>query len=271
VRGRRLTGASVALLLAASACAGETEPGGEAPDAFIRAKDALVFPDADGVDSGDPADAGAPPDLGPPDTGVPLPDQDMDGIPDDEDPQVGIANPLLFSDSFAASTTWLFSSVDMRIDEAAGLLRLPSANPLDRVGWLGPQRTWTDTFVRARVRVTGVGQSTARGGRRVGVLVRTLAVVPGHYVFCGVDMGTNEIVLAERDGVPATLGRADYSPIFRQWMNVSVDVIGPSVVCRVDGAEARGRITDIDLTSGSVGFWSNDVAFDADWIEVYAR
>lgn len=265
--------ATTAIALFATSCV----PSGAAevfPDALIaRAKDALPLPDAIIGDTGEvaPLDAGFL-DAVLPDALVNN-DRDGDGLPDDEDPDPDVQNALLFGDTFeTTSGPWIFASTGMRIETASSLLRVPMIEPLVRTGWLGPRPQWGDVFIRGLIRVQGVGNSASPGTGRVGLMGHVGQVTPGRYVFCGVDLRNNEVVLAEHPTNPAgtTLATAPFTPRVGEWIRFVFDIQGPSLRCTVDGVRVVGRKSSTDF-AGSAGFRSFDASFDADWFEIYDR
>ena len=199
----------------------------------------------------------------------PMADMDMDGIPDNEDPEPGTRNTLLFSDTFEDLTGgWLFSSVSMSIEEDQSLLLVNALEPFEREGWIGPRPAWGDYFIRTLVRVGRVGGSSNSQSGHAGIIARVSQVTPSRYVTCGVDLRSNEIVFAEHEGTmrrtlastPATFETGD-------WLSINLLATNQFYSCTVDGQELTA--SSGTFFAGSVGFRSFDATFAADWIEVY--
>ena len=280
----RAAAAKVSTLLLAGillACNATVEPfrTGDGADAKTGLKDKGVR-DIDSWDGGGAATEAGIPD--PPDTGfadvvlpdaVASPDRDRDGLPNEEDPDPDTPNALLFADTFeTARREWLFTTVGMEIDTQRSLLRVPQVEPLVREGWLGPRSQWGDLYIRGLLRVNAIGTSATSGTGRVGLLGRTNQVAPDRYLLCGLDLKTNVVFVTEHaGGAPAgkRLASAAATTGLGTWAQYTFDIHGSHLECTVGETTVTARSTL--YISGSAGFRSFDVAFDADWFEVYDR
>ncbi|MCB9645778.1 MAG: hypothetical protein H6730_04145 [Deltaproteobacteria bacterium] len=256
----------MALLVALvpTACA----PGG-APDGGLKPRDGAPAVDAGELDAGFDLDAGAV-DTGAPDEpdAGPAPDQDMDGLPDDQDPSPTRANPVLLRDEFDAMGDWIFSSVSMAIEPQDSLLAVDTIEPFEREGWIGPRPGWFDYLVRSRIRIDAVGTSNDARSGHAGVIARVNQVTPSRYITCGVDLRRRQVVLAEHQGTRrTTLGEAPANITAGAWLLLLFTVEQDGFTCEIDGVRVTGASST--LPSGSVGFRSYDATFAADWIEVY--
>jgi len=222
--------------------------------------------DAGLVDSGTP-DTG-PADTGPVDTGPPPPDQDRDGIPDDEDPEPQRVNPPLLNDPFNENGDWIFSSVSMEIDGAEGVLTVDAIEPFEREGWIGPRGAWADYFIRSLIRVDEVGTSNDARSGHAGVIARVVQVTPSRYLTCGIDLKLGRVVLAAHEGTSRTvLAEAPTSAVPGTWLKLGFTALRNAFICEIGGVRVEGASALFD--AGSVGFRSYDATFAADWIEVY--
>ncbi len=261
-----LTLASAALC---AACV-PSESTGPGPADSGPIRDAGTVPDAEVSDGAIP-DAQALPDAGPPDTGIARADRDLDGIPDDEDPQPNTPNPKLLSDHFDdQSGGWIFSSVSMAINTQGSLLQVAQIEPLERVGWVGPRPTWADYFVRSLIRVDRVGTSEDTRSGHAGIITRVGQVTPARYITCGIDLKKGRVVLAEHEGTRRTvLGEAPTTSAAGDWLLLNFTAQRNGFVCEIGGVRAEGASANVRLNAGSVGFRSYDATFASDWIEVY--
>lgn len=254
-----------ALVLAACACAcadGAVVLDAGAPPLDGGITEAGVAEDA-GLD--DAGDADVVPDASP------NPDRDGDGIADAEDPEPARVNVRLFDDSFDdASMGWLFSSVSMSIDPAAGLLEVDVLEPFVREGWIGPQTRWTDYFARTRIRVTRLGASGEPAAGRAGLIARVNQVSPDRYYLCAVDVARGAIVLTEHDGggpAGTELAAAPLPVTLGAWVPLSIELRGQGLACRSGSAIAAA--TSGAWSGGSIGFRAFDATFAADALEVF--
>lgn len=267
---------AIPILLLAVGCA-KSEGGDEGADDGRVRKDTGVHPDAeetpsadaDTIDSGHDAgvvimDAALP-------DASPIVDRDNDSIPDDEDPNPGRANPILFRDTFeTVRPEWLFTSVDMRIDPARSLLRVPQIEPLVREGWLGPRPDWGNVYVRGLIRVTALGSSPRAGAGRMGIIARANQVSPDRYLQCGFDIRSGTVFLSEHNGGTEdgrTLVQGATPVAHREWFLLTFKISGEIATCTVQGVTVTSRSSL--FFAGSAGFRAFDAAFDADWFEVY--
>jgi hypothetical protein len=266
---------SAIVWLAIAACGqGEGEPAdaGLKPKVF---KDAAFVPDAGFPPDGDDAGA-ALPDTGPhldaalPDA-EPIDDQDLDGIPNDEDPAPSRANSALFVDTFASvAREWLFTSAAMRVEPTASVLRVPDPEPFVREGWLGSRPQWDDVFIRAIIRMSRLGNSSDTGSGRIGVMTRIQQVSPDRYLLCGLDLKRNMAFLSEHNGGDAAGRDLTNGPInvaSGEWVKINLSAIGSRIVCKVKDVELIANSALFSV--GSAGFRTFDAAFEADWFEVY--
>lgn len=265
----RASSKKTAVLLCAllgSACV-DTE---RTQDGGVRLKDAQGSGDASEIpDMGSDLDGGTE-DQGV-DAGPPPLDSDGDGIPDVEDPAPDRDNPTLFRDVFdGAVQTWVFSSVSMSIDEFTSVLRVNVLEPFVREGWIGPKPEWSDFYVRSRIRVLTVGGSSEEASGRTGVIARVNQVSPDRYLFCSIDMKTNEVVLTEHEGggpEGAVLARAPITAAFGAWLPLTIRIASQGVICEIGGVRVEANQNAVQ--NGSVGFRSFDATFEADYLEVY--
>lgn len=262
-------------LLAATGCASDPQdPGAGGADAKILRKDTGAHPDAEGplVDGHVP---------GPVDSGIldaffpdaiVTADRDRDGLPDDEDPDPGVANALLFQDTFEIDQgSWLFTSVGMRIDPGQSLLTVPQVEPFVRLGWLGP-RTWEDVYIRGLVKVNRLGNSGQTGSGRIALMGRARQVAPARFVLCGVDLNNGRVFISEHDGggpSGTTLASVATTAQPDTWLQLGLSIRGNTLICTFGADQVTAMSSR--YTSGSAGFWAFDASFEADWFEVYER
>lgn len=259
------TSTRLALLWLLSACVPAFEK-----DADVRFKDAQVTtPDAEAGDGESEADVGDPPDLGPPDSGVPEPDQDLDGIPDLEDPNPTRANLKIFSDAFDnIDGGWIFSSVSMSIRPELGLLQVERVEPFEREGWIGPRPSWSTYYVRSRIRLGRVGTASDNLSGHAGLIVLVNQVTPSRYLTCGVDKTNQRAVLSEHEGNQRrTLAEAPLLGPLDNWMRLDFITQNGNHQCFVGEVRLEGNSNL--FVAGAIGFRSYDATFDADFVEVY--
>ncbi len=258
-------GALALASLVAAACSDEPGRSGEDPPG--------------GADGGARSDAAAGPDLGgwfdgavgpdvPLDPNHPS-DRDGDGLEDRIDPEPDRPNPLLFFDDFSAlSPRWSFTSVSMAIDVGRRLLAVDALEPFEREGWIGPQPSWSDYLVQARLRLLSVGSSDRSGAGQAAVLIRVEQLTPSRYISCGLDRRRGRSVLLEHRGAEVRVldeGPAPANP--SDWVVVTLLARGARYACDVSSVSLSG--SSDRLVGGSVGFRSEDATFEADWLRVY--
>lgn len=259
------------MVLALVACAGDDPSADDAGLLVPVAKDALTAdPDAGPADpDGEVRDADLA-DAAPRDAGPPPPDRDQDGIPDAIDPAPDAPNRVLFRDDFdGPEAMWLFTSSAMA--PRNGLLSLTQTDGIVREGWLGPQPNWTDTLVRASLRVPRRGRSDDDGAGRVAILIRVQQVAPDRYLACGVDARRNLAFFAEHNGgntAGRTLADEPLPDAVGAWHDVSVSTQATRIVCRVDGISME--VSNNLYLSGSAGIRAFDAAFEAEFLAVHA-
>src|SRR5688572_18047178 len=255
---RRPLPTSMWLAVALAACVPGVPPVVGPQDALPKDRGSAGEDASEGVDAGDPVDSGdedngVHPDAALPDA-EPLSDGDNDGIPDDEDPNPGYLNPLLFEDTFeSTSSGWIFSSVSMEISPGASLLRVFMVEPFEREGWIGPRPNWADYFVRTLLRVNDVGSGTDSDSGYVAVIARVSQVTPSRYVACGINQKAQKVQVIEYEGTSRTvLGEAAISLAPGTWVLVGFSADATGYRCRAGETEVTG--SSGTFFAGAIGF-----------------